>query len=267
MSVAPIRSSPVRRSTAGAFQGAQDHAFLRQGATGAEVRLLQEKLKAAGIDVTVNGQFDAGTEEAVRKYQQERGLLVDGLVGQQTWGSFYGQSLPPGTSMLKSSNVGGVSGVSGVSGGGPSSSAPTTAPHLQDRFEDRAVGPGKQVNAYVNGRPTTITVVPVGGGEFLRTDAAKAYLAMIDAAKRDGIHLSSTSGFRTNEEQQVLFNRYGPGRAARPGYSNHQNGISMDIGGVNGYGTPGFNWLKSNAARFGFVNDVPGEWWHWTFKR
>lgn len=40
-------------------------------------------------------------------------------------------------------------------------------------------------------------------------------------------------------------------------YSSHQNGISMDIGGVNSYGTRGFDWLKANAGKYGFVNDVP----------
>jgi LAS superfamily LD-carboxypeptidase LdcB len=55
--------------------------------------------------------------------------------------------------------------------------------------------------------------------------------------------------------------------AARPGYSNHQGGVSMDIGGVNGYGTSACRWLQANASRYGFVNDVAGESWHWTFKR
>ncbi|MEN9799809.1 MAG: hypothetical protein RL653_3506, partial [Pseudomonadota bacterium] len=55
--------------------------------------------------------------------------------------------------------------------------------------------------------------------------------------------------------------------AARPGYSNHQMGLSVDLGGIGGYGTRAYNWLKQNASRYGFVNDVGGEFWHWTYKR
>jgi zinc D-Ala-D-Ala carboxypeptidase len=25
-------------------------------------------------------------------------------------------------------------------------------------------------------------------------------------------------------------------------------------------------WLRANAARYGFVNDVPSEAWHWTWR-
>jgi LAS superfamily LD-carboxypeptidase LdcB len=67
----------------------------------------------------------------------------------------------------------------------------------------------------------------------------------------------------------VLYQKYlnGTGNlAAKPGYSNHQNGISMDVGGINGYNTKAYSWLKANAAKYGFKNDVGGEYWHWTFK-
>lgn len=40
----------------------------------------------------------------------------------------------------------------------------------------------------------------------------------------------------------------------------------MDIGGVRGYGTRAYTWLQANGARFGFVNDVRGEYWHWTYR-
>jgi LAS superfamily LD-carboxypeptidase LdcB len=68
---------------------------------------------------------------------------------------------------------------------------------------------------------------------------------------------------------RALYQKYlnGTGNlAAKPGYSNHQNGNSMDIGSVNGYGTKAFNWLKNNADKYGFKNDVAGEFWHWTYK-
>ena len=40
----------------------------------------------------------------------------------------------------------------------------------------------------------------------------------------------------------------------------------MDIGGVNGYGTAAYRWLSANAGRFGFKNDVGGEYWHFDYR-
>ncbi|HVG59660.1 MAG TPA: D-alanyl-D-alanine carboxypeptidase family protein, partial [Hyalangium sp.] len=132
-----------------------------------------------------------------------------------------------------------------------------------------ATGGGKQVTAYVNGRPSNITVQPVGNGQYMRADAARNFKAMQAAAAQAGVNLSATSGFRTMAQQQALYQKYlnGTGNlAAKPGYSNHQNGISMDVGGIGGYNTKAYNWLKNNASKYGFQNDVRGEFWHWTFK-
>ena len=130
---------------------------------------------------------------------------------------------------------------------------------------DHVLRAGKKVAGYVNGASRQITVAPVGNGQFLRTDAAASYKKLLAAAARAGISLSSTSGFRTMAEQQSLYRQYGPSRAAVPGYSNHQGGVAMDIGGVGSYGSTAFNWLKSHAGKFGFRNTVAGEPWHWSY--
>jgi LAS superfamily LD-carboxypeptidase LdcB len=124
------------------------------------------------------------------------------------------------------------------------------------------------VLAYYNGVAKHITVVPVGNGEYLRSDAARQWKRMVAAASRDGIHISAGSGFRSMEEQRYLYNLYRSGRgntAAVPGYSNHQGGVAMDVSGVGGYGTAAFRWLSSHAGHFGFRNTVPGEFWHWGY--
>ncbi|WP_298176885.1 peptidoglycan-binding protein, partial [Saccharomonospora sp.] len=53
-----------------------------------------------------------------------------------------------------------------------------------------------------------------------------------------------------------------PGRplTASPGYSNHGNGLAVDI-----HPGPIQTWLKANAGRFGWVNDVPSEPWHFSY--
>ena len=89
-----------------------EHTLLKLGSDGGEVKKLQAQLVAQGFLDKATGQFDADTDKAVRAYQASKGLKVDGLVGQQTWGSFNGESNPPGTWMLKKA-VGGFSGNSG----------------------------------------------------------------------------------------------------------------------------------------------------------
>lgn len=255
--------------------------LLRAGAQGTQVRLLTAKLAKAGYLPKAQDKFDSSVETAVRRYQKEKGLLVDGIVGQQTWGSFFGVKVRPGSDLLRGaggtsapasgaqgrSHTHGPRGSSGVSGSQSRSHthAPRGSSGTQAPRDDAPTTGGKRVTAYINGRAQQISVVPVGNGQYMRADAAQQYKRMVADAGRAGVNLSSTSGFRTMAEQQVLWNRYGAGRAARPGYSNHQNGISMDIGGVNGYGTAAFNWLRNNASKYGFRNDVRGEFWHWTY--
>lgn len=63
---------------------------LKTGSKGNEVKALQEFLISQGYDVGktgADGIFGANTSAAVRKYQQDKGLEVDGIVGSQTWGA------------------------------------------------------------------------------------------------------------------------------------------------------------------------------------
>jgi lysozyme len=51
---------------------------------GEDVRRLQEALKNAGFDIKPDGLFGNDTEKAVRHFQQQKGLTVDGQVGPKT---------------------------------------------------------------------------------------------------------------------------------------------------------------------------------------
>lgn len=60
--------------------------LLRQGDSGAYVKLLQQLLESKLIAVNgIDGIFGSKTLAAVRLFQQEKGLDVDGLVGNNTW--------------------------------------------------------------------------------------------------------------------------------------------------------------------------------------
>ena len=58
---------------------------VRQGANGHPVRTLQDLLRARNHTVTVDGVFGPQTAAAVRAFQGERHLAVDGVVGANTW--------------------------------------------------------------------------------------------------------------------------------------------------------------------------------------
>ena len=61
---------------------------LSRGDRGKEVLDVQTRLRGQGFELGregVDGFFGPGTELAVRSFQQRRGLLVDGVVGANTW--------------------------------------------------------------------------------------------------------------------------------------------------------------------------------------
>lgn len=57
---------------------------------GEDVRLLQEKLRTLGYNVgDCDGWFGGKTDNAVRSFQENNGLVVDGYVGQNTWNKLF----------------------------------------------------------------------------------------------------------------------------------------------------------------------------------
>lgn len=102
-------------------------------------------------------------------------------------------------------------------------------------------------------------------------EAAAAFRAMADAAKQDGISLRSVSAYRSYLTQQGLYQHYvsidGKANAerysARPGYSEHQTGLALDINtasiSAHFENTAEYAWLQANCARFGFLLRYPQE--------
>jgi len=107
----------------------------------------------------------------------------------------------------------------------------------------------------------TGTQVERPGGK-IDSSIAGNFDAMVAAAKKEGVDLQIESGWRSRQEQEVLYQKYlnGTGNlAAKPGTSNHESGQAIDF-----KNTPGaFEWLKNNAEKFGFKN-LPGEPWHYS---
>ncbi len=58
---------------------------LQLSMSGQEVTLLQQRLKSYGFySGEINGVFDQATEEAVKAFQEEEGLVADGILGLAT---------------------------------------------------------------------------------------------------------------------------------------------------------------------------------------
>lgn len=75
-----------------------------------------------------------------------------------------------------------------------------------------------------------------------------------------GGRVTVRSGFRTRQEQAALYQKYlnGTGNlAAKPGHSAHEHGLAVDFGGDLGL-------AAQLAAKYGLVNSVPGEPWHFS---
>ncbi|KZL48005.1 MULTISPECIES: peptidoglycan-binding domain-containing protein [Cyanophyceae] len=58
---------------------------LRFGSSGTSVRVLQRLLVSNGYAIRVDGAFGPLTETAVKAFQNQRSLGVDGIVGPVTW--------------------------------------------------------------------------------------------------------------------------------------------------------------------------------------
>ena len=67
-------------------QGFSSYPTLKKGARGNITKLLQVKLVSLGYNTNgVDGIFGLGTEKAVISFQKNNGLVVDGIVGKNTW--------------------------------------------------------------------------------------------------------------------------------------------------------------------------------------
>jgi putative chitinase len=58
---------------------------LRRGSFGDAVMELQELLKTKGYNIAIDNDFGPATELAVMMFQEQNGLVVDGIVGNNTW--------------------------------------------------------------------------------------------------------------------------------------------------------------------------------------
>ncbi len=100
--------------------------------------------------------------------------------------------------------------------------------------------------------------------------AKEAFEEMAKAAKKENLSIIAMSTYRSYEYQVKLYNNYvksdGKEKAdtysGRPGYSEHQTGLAVDIyNGTETYTnfevTEEFKWMQENAYKYGFILRFP----------
>lgn len=106
--------------------------------------------------------------------------------------------------------------------------------------------------------------------KYLRKDAKEAFENLSSEASALGYRIVAVSAYRDYNYQNELFNYYVEEKgldyaldcSAKPGHSEHQTGLAVDVEGENKdydnfEDTKEFNWMKENAHRFGFILRYP----------
>ncbi|MBR3970005.1 MAG: D-alanyl-D-alanine carboxypeptidase family protein [Ruminococcus sp.] len=101
----------------------------------------------------------------------------------------------------------------------------------------------------------------------LTSDTYSAFQSLVQSAANDGINIYLSSGFRSYETQEQIYNEYvsNHGQAtadtfsARPGHSEHQTGMAIDVNTIDDSfaGTPEAIWLEEHCTEYGFIIRYP----------
>jgi len=104
----------------------------------------------------------------------------------------------------------------------------------------------------------------------LKKEAKEAFEQLVDAAKKDGYTVQAMSSYRSYKYQQNLYNNYvksdGISKAdtysARPGFSEHQTGLTVDVWDTRISYTSfkeskSYIWMQNNAHKYGFIERYP----------
>ena len=105
--------------------------------------------------------------------------------------------------------------------------------------------------------------------KYLRYEACKNFEKLSNDAEKLGYRIIAVSTYRSYFYQRELYNHYlktlgkiADNTSARPGHSEHQLGLSVDVEGSNfDYNkfekTPEFKWMINNSYKYGFILRYP----------
>ncbi len=166
-----------------------------------------------------------------------------------------------------------------------STSETPCAPGTNDLGVETGYSGGNAYSIRLCGIPGFVSDNEEGNGNLVRVNSTVSgnWLELYERSQNQRINLRARGSFRSMERQSYFWNCYQSKRcnggklAARPGWSNHQMGFSVDIvmdgsdltvaeceARKNNY--PIYRFLAENAPALGIQADVSSECWHWTSK-
>ena len=123
---------------------------------------------------------------------------------------------------------------------------------------------------YIPNDLVKLSLICANEDKFLRQEAALNFEEMCLEARKQGYKIIAVSSYRSYFYQEELYNYYvrtlGEKKAleasAKPGHSEHQTGLVIDIeGSIGKYSefetTEEFIWMKENAYKYGFILRYP----------
>lgn len=127
-----------------------------------------------------------------------------------------------------------------------------------------------------NAVPEGYTVSLTGFTEDCSIDEriCSALQNMFDDARSDSIYPLAVSAYRTNQEQEKLYQEkldayisdgyskkqaitMTEGWVAKPGFSEHETGLAIDINAESGDADEVYSWLANNSYKYGFIVRYP----------
>jgi len=106
--------------------------------------------------------------------------------------------------------------------------------------------------------------------KYLRHEAKIHFESLSKEASILGYRIVAVSAYRDYDYQKKLFNYYVDKKgleyalecSAKPGHSEHQTGLSVDVEGTNRdydnfIGSKEYIWMKDNAHKYGFILRYP----------
>lgn len=124
---------------------------------------------------------------------------------------------------------------------------------------------------YVPSDLVHVTSTYGGNGHYMTNESFEQYKKMYTDMKVLGLNLLIRSSYRSYSYQETLYNNYvindgvknADTYSARPGYSEHQTGLAIDVGtpstkvlGDFLY-TEEYKWMMQNAHNYGFILRYP----------
>ena len=108
------------------------------------------------------------------------------------------------------------------------------------------------------------------GQKKLRKEAYEEFVKMVDAAKEDGVTFYAESAYRSYSYQKTIYKEYVNSNgqekadkyAAKPGFSEHELGLAVDLANIWTITTKGeeYAWLSKHAHEYGYIFRYKEEW-------